>query len=223
MGRVQPLDVSGLTLGAIATVFTIGYVANMLGGDEAVNRHLPRRRMPTRQREQRDRPRRARHRVLAADHRRRTNRVGSLRRFRGSVWRLLAVSPPPPRPAEPAKSRNPLHLLERPGSPLGRNPMESDEEQVANLTTRSGEALLKCHRSDLIHRPGDGTLLRAKGVSNRPNLQSPLVSGLRPQPARKLVLSASMRRRQRQACGRARPCPCACRCEPPGASPSSSG
>ena len=138
----------------------------------------------------------------------------------GDCWRY---PPPPPRPAEPAKSRNPLHLLERPGSPLGRNPMESDEEQVANLTTRSGEALLKCHRSDLIHRPGDGTLLRAKGVSNRPNLQSPLVSGLRPQPARKLVLSASMRRRQRQACGRARPCPCACRCEPPGASPSSSG
>jgi len=48
VGRVQPLDVSGLTLGAIATVFTIGYVANMLGGDEAVNRHLPRRRMPLR-------------------------------------------------------------------------------------------------------------------------------------------------------------------------------
>ena len=28
-----------------------------------------------------------------------------------------------------------------------------------NLTTRSGKALLKCHRSDLIQRPGDGTLL----------------------------------------------------------------
>src|SRR6516164_283995 len=28
-----------------------------------------------------------------------------------------------------------------------------------NLTTRSGNALLKCHRSDLIQRPGDGTLL----------------------------------------------------------------
>jgi hypothetical protein len=48
VGCVLPLDVSGLTLGAIAAVFTIGYVANMLGGDEAVHRHLPRRRMPSR-------------------------------------------------------------------------------------------------------------------------------------------------------------------------------
>src|SRR5467141_4171504 len=31
----------------------------------------------------------------------------------------------------------------------------------ANLTTRSSEALLKCHRPDLVHRPGDGTSLRA--------------------------------------------------------------
>jgi hypothetical protein len=48
----------------------------------------------------------------------------------------------------------------------------------ANLTTRSSDALLKCHRPDLIHRPGDGTLLRAAGVSNRPNLQSPSFSAL---------------------------------------------
>jgi hypothetical protein len=39
-----------------------------------------------------------------------------------------------------------------------------------NLTMRSGNALLKCHRSDLIHRPGDGTLLRAAGIPNRPDL-----------------------------------------------------
>ena len=40
---------------------------------------------------------------------------------------------------------------------------------------RSGEALLKCHRPDLVHRPGDGTLLRAVDIRNRPNLQSPFV------------------------------------------------
>jgi len=180
VGRVQPLDVSGLTLGAIATVFTIGYVANMLGGDEAVNRHLPRRRMPLRLCVNENSViALAEHgieclRQIIADEQTAWVPSGASEVPSGDCWRY---PPPPPRPAEPAKSRNPLHLLERPGSPLGRNPMESDEEQVANLTTRSGEALLKCHRSDLIHRPGDGTLLRAKGVSNRPNLQSPLVSG----------------------------------------------
>jgi hypothetical protein len=44
----NPSTSGGLTLGAITAVFTIGYVANMLGGDEAVHRHLPRRRMPSR-------------------------------------------------------------------------------------------------------------------------------------------------------------------------------
>src|SRR5260370_42242832 len=46
----------------------------------------------------------------------------------------------------------------------------------ANLIARSSEALLRCHRPDLIHRPGDGTLLRAADVWTRPNLQSPFRS-----------------------------------------------
>jgi hypothetical protein len=95
VGRVLPLDVSGLTLGAIAAVFTIGYVATMLGGDEAVHRHLPRRRMPSHLRVgENSATALAEHGIeLAADHRRRTSRGGSLRRFGGSVWRPLAVSP----------------------------------------------------------------------------------------------------------------------------------
>ena len=50
----------------------------------------------------------------------------------------------------------------------------------ANLTTRSSDALLKCHRPDLIHRPGDGTLLRTADVWTRPNLQSPfaIIAGI---------------------------------------------
>jgi hypothetical protein len=42
----------GVIVAAIAAVFTIGYVANMLGEDEdwlirAVDRHVPRRRLPS--------------------------------------------------------------------------------------------------------------------------------------------------------------------------------
>jgi hypothetical protein len=44
-----------------------------------------------------------------------------------------------------------------PGSALGRHLMGSDEEQVGQSKASSGEALLRCHRSDLIYRPGDGT------------------------------------------------------------------
>lgn len=60
-----------------------------------------------------------------------------------------------------------------------RHLMVSDEEQVANLTTRSHWGVLRRQlRSDLIHRPGDGTSLRERsGVSTRPeNLFSLLLS-----------------------------------------------
>ena len=104
VGRVQPLDVSGLTLGAIATVFTIGYVANMLGGDEAVNRHLPRRRMPSRLRvNENSVTALAEHgieclRQIIADEQTAWVPSGASEVPSGDCWRY---PPPPPRPANP--------------------------------------------------------------------------------------------------------------------------
>ena len=68
-------------MAAIAAVFTIGYVANMLGEDEDWLYELsidmfPGRRLPSRlrrRRGRRDRLHQGRHRVPAADHRRRTS------------------------------------------------------------------------------------------------------------------------------------------------------
>ena len=78
-GTAKP---GGLIVAAIAAVFTIGYVANLLGEDEdwlhdLVDRHVPRRRLPLglrRRRGWRDRLHQVRHRVPAADHRRRKSR-----------------------------------------------------------------------------------------------------------------------------------------------------
>ena len=71
----------GVIVAAIAAVFTIGYVANMLGEDEDWLYELsidmfPGRRLPSRLRRRRGRRNRlhqGRHRVPAADHRRRTS------------------------------------------------------------------------------------------------------------------------------------------------------
>src|SRR5215469_1757677 len=62
---------------------------------------------------------------------------------------------------------------------LGRHLMGSDEERVGASQNARGvvHTAPRCNgRPDLIQRPGDGTLLGAPGVSNRPNLQSPLVN-----------------------------------------------
>jgi hypothetical protein len=107
VGCVLPLDVSGLTLGAIAAVFTIGYVADMLGGDEAVHRHLPRRRMPSRLRVgENSVTALAEHgieclRHIIADEQAAGVPSGASEVPSGDRWRY---PPRPPRRAEPAKS-----------------------------------------------------------------------------------------------------------------------
>jgi len=57
-----------------------------------------------------------------------------------------------------------------PGSALGRHLMGSDEEQVdqSNYAQWQRPAEMSSVWPD--HRPGDGTLLRAAGIPNRPNL-----------------------------------------------------
>jgi hypothetical protein len=47
--------------------------------------------------------------------------------------------------------------------------MGSDEDRPANLYERSHRWLLPIVRSDLIHRPGDGTSHRAEVVLRCPN------------------------------------------------------
>ena len=79
LGTAQP---GRLIMAAISAVFTIGYVANLLGEDEdwllrPVDRHVPGRRLPLGLRCRRGRRARLhqrRHREPAPDHRRRTSR-----------------------------------------------------------------------------------------------------------------------------------------------------
>jgi hypothetical protein len=63
--------------------------------------------------------------------------------------------------------------------------MGSDEDRPANLYERSHRWLLPIVRSDLIHRPGDGTSHRADGRPSLPELvSSPSTPKRVPQPFR---------------------------------------